>query len=160
MPDPIDLDELDRLYAKATAGPYHKKRAGICGTAGQVYSVRPPQFTMYGSMSEADADCWIGLHNSYPALAAELRQLRETVAKQPRTRDGVAVVDGMPLYPDHGGILETHAQRLQEACDEMHRLLDLKKQLEEQKQQLQNLLRGAEAIEAEIKAVKDQSNAK
>lgn len=51
-------------------------------------------------------------------------------------------------------------QRLQEVFDERHRLLDLKKRLEEQKQQLQRLLCEAEAIEAEILAAKEQPHAK
>ena len=65
-----DLDELDRLYAAAAPGRWEVDGCYITG---------PNNFRIYdeGGHTPQDAAYIIALHNTYPALAAELRALRE-----------------------------------------------------------------------------------
>jgi hypothetical protein len=69
MPDqPIDLDELDRLHAARNDG--------------------------FDALNAYDA----AIDSNYPSLVAELRRLRETVAKLDKLADGTPAVPNMTVW--------------------------------------------------------------
>ena len=84
MTPPVDLDALDRLRAAATPGTWHRYQTGIgefvCATApgkgNAVYADTPG-----GTFPSADLHLIVALVNAYPAMAAELRELRAKVAE-------------------------------------------------------------------------------
>lgn len=84
----VEIAEIEQRYQQASGGDWYKRRAGICGPAGQVYAVHPPQFTMHGSMTEADADFIVAAHNTdIPRLISTIRSLRADLAEREKERD-------------------------------------------------------------------------
>lgn len=94
------LEEGERLAAAATL-PIHKRKGGICGS--QTYKLSS-QFTDAGGMSEADAAYIVHACNHFPALAAEVRRLREAL-------------DGVYETIKHGDA--EHQAWLKAKCDEL-----------------------------------------
>ena len=84
---PTDLDELDRLRAAATQGEWRapaKVNIAVHADDCAIYVNRPVGDEAPETRARWDADArWIATaHNAYPAMAAELRELREKVECQ------------------------------------------------------------------------------
>ena len=83
---PTDLDELDRLRAAATQGEWRapaKVNIAVHADDCAIYVNRPVGDEAPETRARWDADArWIATaHNAYPAMAAELRELRAKVAE-------------------------------------------------------------------------------
>jgi hypothetical protein len=79
MSEPVDLDVLDALHEKATPGEWDQCEKPndwlvLAGLHSVCETLRP-------SHAARDTALIVALHNAYPALAAELRQLREVCAE-------------------------------------------------------------------------------
>lgn len=79
----IDLDELDRLYRKATGERWQLVKVSSSAT--------PENFTCYIEYEkyhsvdfdlEHNAACVVAIHNAYPALSARLRELESKDAER------------------------------------------------------------------------------
>lgn len=72
---PFDLERLRSLYAAATAG--HWKREGA-----RIISTEPEMTPMLvaGSVLPPDATFIVVMHSAFPAMAAEIENLRESVS--------------------------------------------------------------------------------
>ena len=107
MADPADLDELDRLRAAATQGEWRapaKVNIAVHADDCAIYVNRPVGDEAPETRARWDADArWIATaHNAYPAMAAELRELRRIVAATI-----VNDADGAPCYRTANGIPQT-----------------------------------------------------
>ena len=81
MTDPIDLDALDRLYAKATPGDWSNEPGEVEVTGGKHYIV--PIDDMDWSAQRPDDGAFIAaIHNAYPALAARIRELEAEIKRR------------------------------------------------------------------------------
>ena len=118
MTTPTDLNELDRLRAAATQGklymdPYHHSDGSIS------YDLSIGDYESLGTITEPSnldkpekgnrkslAELIVALVNAYPALAAELRELRELMAAVSPLRCDT------PCKCDHDGECQYHAGML------------------------------------------------
>ena len=81
-----DLDELERLYAAATKGPWRLRDEMTVTTVvadiphGHLPTVSVLNFNSKSTRKLRDATCVVAIANAFPALAAELRALRELEA--------------------------------------------------------------------------------
>ena len=90
--EPTDLDELDRLRAAATPAPWGMERQTnehfvATNHSLRLGSERSPTWYVAaiegrGYLADANAVLIVALVNAYPAMAAELRELREKVEYQ------------------------------------------------------------------------------
>ena len=112
---PTDLDELDRLRAAATPGKlfmdtYHHSDGAISydlsigdyEALGVIREPSNPDTPEHGNRKSL-AELIVALVNAYPALAAELRELRETAyergfADGSRLQHSYAMRGGRGLY--------------------------------------------------------------
>lgn len=97
----IDLEKLDALHAAATPGELqsaghrlsHSKNTSIHLSIEHIDEIGQPRYwTPYQAIPFArqeDATWHAALHNAYPALSKELRELREQVEYLAAQRDGV-----------------------------------------------------------------------
>lgn len=128
-----DLSALDALHAAATPGPYARHRAAstavvsaakdqtICSTGGYANNTRDPVELM--EELQANADLIVALHNAYPALAAEVRDLRKAVlAAQGLIADLRALLDECREHLKAG---ETPAECIQRNRDDATSTLNL-----------------------------------
>jgi hypothetical protein len=98
----FDLDKLDELE-KAASKPWgfaEYKRNGDDSLALSIEGCGPRHVhgDHLATLHCDDMALAVALRNAYPAMSQELRKLRETVAKLPKTADGVPVTPEMKLY--------------------------------------------------------------
>lgn len=78
--NPVDLDHLDKLYAEAAPGPWETHRGRTVPWISYEADVAG-EILRNEVGGEEDAACIVALHNAYPALAAEIRRLRDALAR-------------------------------------------------------------------------------
>lgn len=72
----VDLDELDRLHAASTSGEWRVSTTGDVYTRSGMERVGVRYANSWAAEGK-DITYVVALHNAYPALAAEVRALRE-----------------------------------------------------------------------------------
>jgi hypothetical protein len=140
----VDLDELERLHAEATAGPWFFNSYSSIFSAPMsraydaaeealppdaddaAYAALPEAMVAYvpashgdtaGPQACLDAKFIVALHNAFPALAAELRALRLANASMARDIDAVS-----GILADMGDVTTDEVIGVGEVCRELKKL--------------------------------------
>lgn len=104
----FDLDELERIRAKAAPGPIRYDEAEM------LWICPEDPCEWHGeAASSVDGRYFEALHNAYPAMAAEIRRLRE---ENERLRSYVQQRDGSALskaQEEHGPLIQAIVERVE-----------------------------------------------
>lgn len=123
----IDIDELDRLHAAATPGPWsrewnnhedHEAGIDITQAIGLKGSCRLALIEM-DEDAVADADSIVALHNAWTAISRELRALRavaEHLAEAQRERDFQESTSQHDNYTDQARSRQREFEAINKAC--------------------------------------------